>query len=169
MIDKILKFIENISEWSGNIFSWLIYALIFVVCYSVLSRYFLGRAIPWSFDMTWMLYAALTFLGGAYTFLHNAHAKVDILVSYLSERKQTIITVICYIVFFLPAFIALTYAAYNMTVSAWTPPLDRSAASAWRPLLGPIRTVMFVSFFLMLMQGITYLVKHIKDLLKGAV
>lgn len=167
MLDKLTSYVNSVNDWGGRIFCLIIYPLVGVVCYDVLNRYLLGQAVPWSFDMTWMLYAALTFLGGAYTFLHGGHAKVDILVSYLSERKQKIITIICYLIFFLPAFAALTYATYNMMVSAWTPPLDRSSASAWRPLLGPIRTVLFISILTMLIQGIVFFLNHVRDLLKG--
>lgn len=163
IIDKLTNFVDWVSEWSGRIFSLLVYPLIFVVCMSVFYRYALTKSIAWSFDMTWMLYGALTFLGGAYTFKHGGHAKVDVLLSYLSEKKQNVVTIICYFVFFMPAFIALTYSMYGALVRSLAS-MERSAASAWRPLMWPMRAVMLVSLGLMLVQGTLYLINHIRDL-----
>jgi len=163
IVDKLTQIVDGISEWSGRIFSLLVYPLIAVVCLSVFYRYALTKSIPWSFDMTWMLYGALTFLGGAYTFKHGGHAKVDVLLSYLSEKKQKIVIIICYFIFFLPAFLGLTYSMYGALVRSIAS-MERSAASAWRPLLWPMRSIMLLSIGLMLIQGILYLVNHIREL-----
>ena len=64
---KILLFVDRISTWIGQAFSWLIVGLTLQVTWEVFSRYALDRPHAWSFDAMIMFYGTLFMMAGAYT------------------------------------------------------------------------------------------------------
>ena len=53
---NLLFFIDKISSWVGQLFSWLIVILTFLITWEVFSRYALNSPNPWSFDLMIMAY-----------------------------------------------------------------------------------------------------------------
>lgn len=168
---KMIKFIQNIisgiNEKVGTyIACWLILPLIAVVVYEVASRYFFGKPTGWAYDMIWMLYAALIFLGGAYTLLHEGHVKVDIISGYFPARVRGLVNSICYLVLFFPMAYVLMKSSFDLMYKAWVFS-ERSPYALWKPLTGPIKTILFIGLLLLLLQGIVDFIDQLKVLAKG--
>ncbi len=163
----LLGLISRFNERVGSYFAcWLIFPLILVITYDVIFRYFFNKTSIWGYDMAWMLYAAFVFLGGAYTHVHEGHVKVDIIYNLFSARVRALIDVICHLVFFFPAFIALTLTSYNLAYKAWIFS-ERSPYTNWQPHTGPIKTILVISILLMLFQGIVVFSTQLITLVKG--
>ena len=58
-VERFLHTIDEISTWAGKVFSWLIVALMLVVCAEVFKRYILNAPTAWIFDLDAMLYGTL--------------------------------------------------------------------------------------------------------------
>ena len=77
-IVRIIDRIEQFSEWSGRVVSWLVLAMVLVIGYDVIMRYvFLSGSVGLQ-ELEWHLFALLFLLGAAYTFKHEGHVRVDI-------------------------------------------------------------------------------------------
>ena len=71
-----IRFVDQISYWSGKAFAWLIVALTFVVSIEVFKRYILNAPTAWIFDFNNMLYGTLFMMCGAYTLALAGHVPV---------------------------------------------------------------------------------------------
>src|SRR5512132_4428445 len=81
-----IRFVDQISYWSGKAFAWLIVALTFVVSIEVFKRYILNAPTAWIFDFNNMLYGTLFMMCGAYTLALSAHVRADFVYIYLPPR-----------------------------------------------------------------------------------
>lgn len=161
----IADFFDSFSEYSGRAISLIIFALLFVVLYEVVARKFFNAPTVWAFDLSYMLYAAMFLLGGAFTLLHRQHVSIDIITSMFSKRTQAIINVVCYLVFFFPFVLAFIYVTGNFALQAWD--IRETSQSPWGQPLYHFKTLMPVGFFLLLLQGVSEFVKNIMALTSG--
>ena len=110
---RFLHTIDGISTWFGKAAAWLIIGLMALVCAEVFKRYILNMPTAWIFDASNMLYGTLFMIAGAYTLAQNAHVRGDFLYSSMRPRKQALLDLALYIVFFLPGIAALVYAGWD--------------------------------------------------------
>jgi TRAP-type mannitol/chloroaromatic compound transport system permease small subunit len=107
-----------------------------------------------------MLYGALFMLGAHYTLLKGAHIRTDMLWEKFSPRKKGLIDAIAYIFFFFPAMALLFYASVDEawhSFKMW----ELSEQTAWRPVLWPFKTVVPLTALLLMIQGISELLKSL--------
>ncbi len=162
-MNRILKGIDRLSEWSGKAVSWLVLLLIAELVYETLSRYFFGKPTKWSYDITYMLYGTLFMIGTAYTLLLDQHIRVELFHEKFSLKTRRIIEIICYLVLFFPAMILLLYRAIDYTVEAWKIG-ERCRESYWAPPIYPYKTVLPIALLFLLLQGVAQFVRQIESL-----
>ncbi|MCP4690943.1 MAG: TRAP transporter small permease subunit, partial [Desulfobacterales bacterium] len=97
---KILKIIDGISEWSGKIFSYLLWPGVAVLVYEVVARYVFNAPTIWAHGTTQRIFAVYYFICGAYISLHGSHIRMDILYDRFSLRKKAILDIIGFLFFF---------------------------------------------------------------------
>lgn len=155
---RVLRFIDRITEISGNCFAWLMVPLVGAVVWEVVSRYFFDRPTEWSYDLTYMLYGSFFMLGAAYTLRRGAHIRTDFLWDNFSNKTKGWIDTLAYLTLFFPTlmllfFVGLEEFSHALSIS------ERSEQTVWRPLLWPMKLSIPVSFFLLMFQGISELIK----------
>src|SRR5262249_56228908 len=101
-VQSFLHTIDGISTWVGKAASWLIIALMTVVCIEVFKRYILNAPTAWIFDADNMLYGTLFMLAGAYTLAQNAHVRGDFLYSSMRPPLQAGLHPPLFVAFFFP-------------------------------------------------------------------
>jgi len=69
----ITDVLDLINEYAGRITSVIIYALLIVVIYEVISRKVFNAPTVWAFDLSFMLYSTMFLLGGGYTLKYKGH------------------------------------------------------------------------------------------------
>jgi len=117
---KLLFFIDRLSTWVGQAFSWLILALTLLISWEVFSRYALNKPNPWTFDLMIMMYGAAFMMAGAYTLAKDGHVRGDVLYGFFPPRLQAALDLALYFLFFIPGIVALVWAG-NRSPSASTP------------------------------------------------
>jgi len=160
-MDRLLKFsrlIDNITEWSGRLFSYLVYVLMGGVFYEVVTRYLFHSPTQWAYDLSYMLYGTIFMMGASYTLLHKIHIRTDMLYNKWSPQKQGKFDAIMYIFLFFPAMILLLVAGYDYAAHSWSIN-EKSAFSSWMPILYPFKTVIPLSALMLIIQGISELIK----------
>jgi TRAP-type mannitol/chloroaromatic compound transport system permease small subunit len=128
------------------------------VAYEVIARYFFHAPTIWSFDVTYMLYGTIFMLGCAYALHKGAHIRTDFLYDRWSVRTKGMIDAISYIVFFFPSFFVFMLVGweegfYSFNIS------ETSEQTPWRPILWPYKMVVPLACLLLLLQGISELIK----------
>lgn len=109
---KLLRAIDRLSTWLGQLFAWLIVSLTVMISWEVFSRYALGKPHGWMLDAQIMQYGVLFMMAGAYTLAKDGHVRGDVLYGFFRPRTQATLDLLLYIVFFLPGVFALTWAGW---------------------------------------------------------
>ncbi|MYN07414.1 TRAP transporter small permease subunit [Pseudoduganella aquatica] len=166
-MQNFLFFIDRMSSWIGQAFSWLIVALTFLISWEVFARYALNRPNPWAFDLMIMMYGAAFMMAGAYTLAKNGHVRGDVLYSFFPPRLQAGLDLLLYVVFFIPGVVALVWAGYAYAAESLAIN-EHSTLTANGPPLYPFKMVIPVSGVLLLLQGLVEIVRCVLCLRDGA-
>ena len=166
-MQKILLFVDKISTWVGQFFSWLIVALTVLITWEVFSRYALDHPHDWMFDAMLQMYGTLFMMAGAYTLAKNGHVRGDVLYGFFRPRTQASWDLLLYIVFFIPGVIALTYAGYFYAAESWAIN-EHSNVTADGPPVYPFKTVIPVAGAFLLVQGIVEIIRCVICIKQGS-
>jgi TRAP-type mannitol/chloroaromatic compound transport system permease small subunit len=166
IMQNLLLFIDRMSTWLGQIFSWLIVALTLLISWEVFSRYALNAPHAWVFDVQIMFYGTLFMMAGAYTLSKNGHVRGDVLYGFFPPRLQAGIDLTLFVLFFIPGVFALTYAGYNFAADSWAIN-EHSSISADGPPIYPFKAVIPIAGAMLLLQGIVEIVRCVICLKQG--
>ena len=165
-MQKTLLFVDRLSTWVGQAFSFCIVLLTLHVSWEVFSRYALDNPRAWAFDGMIMLYGTLFMMAGAYTLAKNSHVRGDVLYGFFRPRTQASWDLFLYIVFFVPGVFALTYAGYFFAAESWAI-RESSNITAGGPPYYPFKTVIPLAGAILLLQGIVEIIRCVICLKQG--
>lgn len=159
-VKLFVHYVDAVNYVVGRFAMYLFFVLGGVLIYATLSRVLAGVPVNWALEMSQFLLSAYYLLGGAYSMQLNAHVRMDLLYANLSPRTRavtdaiTILFVIFYlVVLFLGGLSATDYAIVY----------QQKNYSSWSPLLWPIKVVMTIGIFLMLLQTIATFCKDVAE------
>jgi TRAP-type mannitol/chloroaromatic compound transport system permease small subunit len=165
-MQKTLLFIDRVSTWIGQAFSWLIVGLTLQVSWEVFSRYALDSPHAWAFDVMTMFYGTLFMMAGAYTLSKNGHVRGDVLYGFFRPRTQASWDLLLYIVFFIPGVFALTYAGYYYAADSWRIH-ETSNITAEGPPIYPFKTMLPLAGAFLFLQGIVEIIRCVICIKQG--
>ena len=165
-MQTLLLFIDKVSTWIGQFFSWLIVALTFMISWEVFSRYVLDSPHAWAFDVMSMMYGSLFMMAGAYTLSKNGHVRGDVLYGFFPPRLQAGLDLALYILFFVPGVFALAYAGYGYAADSWAIN-EHSNITANGPPVYPFKTIIPIAGAILFLQGLVEIVRCIICLQSG--
>jgi TRAP-type mannitol/chloroaromatic compound transport system permease small subunit len=165
-MQNLLLFIDKVSTWIGQFFSWLILLLTLMISWEVFSRYFLDNPHAWAFDVMSMMYGSLFMMAGAYTLAKNGHVRGDVLYGFFPPRLQAWFDLILYFLFFIPGVFALAYAGYGFAADSWAIN-EHSNVTANGPPVYPFKTILPIAGAFLLAQGIVEIVRCIVCIQQG--
>ena len=165
-MQKLLLFVDKVSTWVGQAFSWLIVALTLLVSWEVFSRRFFDSPHAFTFDAMIMMYGTLFMMAGAYTLSKNGHVRGDVLYGFFSPRLQAGLDLALYLLFFIPGIVALVWAGYNFAADSWAIH-EHSSVTADGPPLYHFKTVIPIAGAMILLQGLVEIVRCVMCLKNG--
>lgn len=165
-MQKLLYFVDRVSTWIGQAFSWLILALTLQISWEVFSRYVLNKPNPWAFDLMIMMYGIVFMMAGAYTLAKDGHVRGDVLYGFFPPRLQATIDLALYILFFIPGVVALVWAGYTFAEESWAIN-ETSNITANGPPLYPFKTAIPIAGAFLLIQGLAEIARCVICLRNG--
>jgi TRAP-type mannitol/chloroaromatic compound transport system permease small subunit len=151
---------DAVSLWSGRLVAWLIFPMMLSLVYEVAARYLFDAPTTWAYDMTYILYGSFFMLGSAYTLLKKGHIRTDSFYGAWSVRRQGLVDSICYIVFYFPGMLAFVYVCWDFFARSFAQG-ERVVSSPWMPVIYPLKGALFVAVVLLLVQGLSELLKSL--------
>ncbi|MEW6332032.1 MAG: TRAP transporter small permease subunit [Pseudomonadota bacterium] len=165
-MQKVLLFVDRMSTWAGQAFSWLIIVLTLHVSWEVFARYALDAPRAWAFDAMIMLYGTLFMMAGAYTLSKGGHVRGDVLYGFFRPRTQAGIDLVLYILFFIPGVVALVWAGYFYAAESWAIN-EHSTITYEGPPIYPFKTIIPIAGAILLLQGFVEIVRCVICLKQG--
>jgi len=155
-----VRYVDAVNYAVGRFAMYLFFVLGAILIYATLSRLIAGIPINWAIELSQFVLSAYYLLGGAYSMQLGAHVRMDLLYARLSPQKRaltdaiTILFVIFYlVVLFIGGVSATDYAIVY----------QQRNYSSWSPLLWPVKVVMTIGIFLMLLQTISTFFKDVAE------
>ena len=162
----ITKKVDRFTDITGLWVAWLNVPLVLAVGYEVIARYFFHRPTIWVYDVTYMLYGAIFMLGAAYALLKGAHIRTDFFFETWSPRTRGLIDSIAYLALFYPSLILLLIVSADESWYAFIIN-ETSEQTPWRPLLWPFKAVVPLTCLLLMIQGVSEVIKSLYGALTG--
>jgi TRAP-type mannitol/chloroaromatic compound transport system permease small subunit len=163
----LTKKLDAISVRTGRIFSYLVLPLTLLIAFEVITRRVFTRPTLWTFESCNFLYGAHFMLVAAWGLLLKSHVSIDLISTRFSKRTQEKIYLFCYFTMFFPFIIVLLYFGIGFAAEAWS--MMEHSWSAWGPPIYPFKTVIPITAGLLLLQGISDVIKKIIFLSTGEV
>lgn len=165
VLKKIIKSIDFINRSISSLSMWLIIPLTLLVVYEVISRYFFNSPHIWTLELTSFIAGAFFILSiGEVTRLDN-HVKIDVFSQLMKPKLHALLDIILYILFYL--FFAFVFFIFSSKVALYSCSINECSWSAWSPPLFYIKTIIAISAFLFLIQGIVVIMRKIIFLVEG--
>lgn len=166
-MDTLARVIDSFNTWVGKASAWLFIPLTYSLVHEVVATKVFAKPTVWAFDAGYMLYGTIFMMGAAYTLAINGHVRGDIFYRLWPPRVQATVDLTLYILVFFPAFIALliagwSYAYYSFSIG------ERSLQSPFGPIIWPLKMTIPATALLMLLQGVSQVIKCVRCLQRGS-
>ena len=155
----ISRAIDALTAFVGRWVYWLILAAVLVSAGNAIIRKVFDMSSNAWLELQWYLFGAVYMLAAAYTLQRNEHIRIDIVSSMLPKRVRDWIEIFGHVFMLLPFAVLMVYESwpffYNSLISG------EMSGSAGGLILWPARLMILLGFFLLLLQGISELIKRI--------
>jgi TRAP-type mannitol/chloroaromatic compound transport system permease small subunit len=161
LIRSYVRFTDRISDYVGYLAAALIFAMGATLMFDAFTRNVINMPVHWAVELTQFTLAAYYFMGGAFTLKNNAHVRMDLFYSSLSERGRARIdlaTSVC-LIFYLVVTLIGGISSLQYAIET-----NERRFSIWNPSVIPIKALLVVCLVLMLMQAVSLVFKHIATL-----
>lgn len=161
MIRNIINSIDILNETIGRAASWLVLAMVLLICYDVTMRYSFHQGSVALQELEWHLFALIFLLGSAYTLKHNNHVRVDILYQsqYLSNKHRAMINILGILLFLIPFCVLILITTWPFVENAYYY-LEGSPDPGGLPYRYLLKGSILVAFTLLILQGVAELLRN---------
>ena len=182
-----IRIVDGMNRAIGRAVMYGIFVMMAILLWSSVSKTFFLPSL-WTLEMAQFAMVAYYMLGGPYTIQLGSNVRMDLLYGEWSDRKKAQIdaVTVLFLIFYLVVLLwgGLSSTSYSIgdfkgepisyigaffgslltsgpdTATAELGRLERSP-TAWRPYLWPIKSIMIIGIFLMLLQALSELLKDI--------
>ncbi len=159
-IKAYVRFVDALNYRVGRFSMYLLFVLMGILLWSSISNILRQNAI-WTLEMAQFTMVAYYMLGGPYSLQLDSNVRMDLLYHRWSDRTKAWFD--AFSVFALLFYLGvLLYGAVESTI--YSLEYAERSPTAWRPYIAPIKIIMSVGIFLMLLQAIAFFFKDVAKL-----
>ncbi|MBP0028582.1 TRAP transporter small permease subunit [Roseofilum reptotaenium CS-1145] len=161
---RLSRNIDRLNERIGRAAYWLTLVMVGVGSWNVFGRY-VGRAVGQNLssnallEIQWYLFDLVFLLGTAYTLKHNNHVRVDVIQSRLTPKQKAWVDLVGSLLFLIPFCTMILFYSTGSVVNSWK--LLENSPDPGGLVRYPIKTMILVSFGLLILQGISQAIKNL--------
>ena len=175
------KVIDPINRVIGLIVMYGVFVLMGILLWSSVSKTFFLPSL-WTLEMAQFAMVAYYMLGGPYSIQMGSNVRMDLFYGRWSLRRKAAIDsiTVLFLIFYLGVLLYGAFSSTAYSLGYWgSEPLSffaglvtgseevgrmERSSTAWRPFIWPIKTIMIIGLFLMLLQALSELCKDIARL-----
>lgn len=159
MFMSLSRLIDNLNEKIASTVSWALLAAVIICAGNALIRYSLNMSSNAWLEIQWYLYGAMFLLAAPYTLKRDEHVRIDVIVGRFSKRTQVWIDLFGFSLFLLPVCLLILYDAIPFSmVSIQSQEMSSNAGGL---IVWPAKLLVPLGFALMVLQGISEIIKRI--------
>jgi TRAP-type mannitol/chloroaromatic compound transport system permease small subunit len=156
---NLARGIDALNERLGYVANWLVLLACLISAGNAFSRYGFNMSSNAWLEIQWYMFAGMVMLGAAYTLRRNEHVRVDIIYGGLSTRKQVWVDIVGTLLFLLTSMTVLAWTSWGFFHESWR--IHEMSASAGGLLRWPVKILMPLGFSLIVLQGLSEVIKRI--------
>jgi TRAP-type mannitol/chloroaromatic compound transport system permease small subunit len=154
----ITPYIDGISKMAGVVAAWLVLLACLVSSINASVRYLLNTSSNAWLELQWYMFAGMVLLGAAETLRRNEHVRVDLIYGAVSNRAREWIDLLGGIVFLMPMCLIMIYFTWPVFVESWR--FNEMSSNAGGLVRWPVKLLLPLGFFFVLLQGISEIIKR---------
>ena len=150
LVTRVNSIFDRIIEILVVFAGILLISMMVIVCLEVVLRYFFGRPTSWAVEISSIILLYIPFLVAAWVLRREGHVKMDLVLSHLDPKSQSLVNIITSI--FIGAIICLLLTWYGVAVTWDHYQAGYVTATVLRLPKWPILAVIPVGSFLLFIQ-----------------
>ena len=166
VIDAILKAllpisrgIDSANRWIGRILAWaLLLAVVVSTVNAVIRKVFDTSSNSW-LELQWILFSMVFMLCSPWTLLSNEHIRIDIVNNMMPKPVRNTIDAVGHAFFLVPLCIIMVLTGVPFFEESWL--TNEQSMNAGGLPQWPTKSLVAIGFFLLLLQGLSELVKRL--------
>lgn len=156
---SVSRLIDALNERVGKLTYWLILVAVLVSTANAIVRYTFNISSNAWLELQWYLFSAVFLFCAGYTLLHNQHVRIDVVTGRMSKRTQAWIDILGTLFFLLPMALTIMWLSWPVFLDAYRS--SELSANAGGLLVWPGRLMLPVGFLLLVLQGLSELIKRV--------
>ncbi|MCT8159884.1 TRAP transporter small permease subunit [Pseudoruegeria sp. SHC-113] len=152
-----VRTVDAVNYRIGRVMMYGIFVMIGILLWSSISKTFFLPSL-WTLEMAQFAMVTYYIMGGPYSIQLGSNVRMDLFYGNWNDRRKAqvdALTVFC-LIFYLGV---LLYGAIDST--SYSLQYNERSPTAWRPYLWPVKIIMCLGIFLMLLQAISELIKDV--------
>ena len=161
-MQALLKFsraVDWLNAQVGKVVIWFIFGATLVSAGNALVRKIFGVSSNALLEVQWYLFAWSFLMAAGYTLLHREHVRIDVLNSRFSRRTQVWIDVLGFALFLTPICLVVLYLCTPVLLDKFH--TGEMSVNTGGLVRWPVWAALPVAFALLLLQGLSELIKRV--------
>jgi TRAP-type mannitol/chloroaromatic compound transport system permease small subunit len=156
---KLSNGIDAFTRWTGKRLAWLILLAVVISALNAIIRKTLDTSSNSWLELQWVLFSIVFLLCASWTLLDNEHIRIDIFNSMMPKRVRNIIDIIGHIFFLIPLTVVMIVTGVPFFLRSLQ--INEQSGNAGGLPQWPAKSLIMIGFALLLVQGISELIKRI--------
>jgi TRAP-type mannitol/chloroaromatic compound transport system permease small subunit len=156
---SISKTIDQVNTRLGKLIAWLIFVAVAVSTVNALIRKIFDMSSNSWLELQWVLFGFVFLLCSPWTLLSNEHIRIDVISSKLPKRARDWIDIVGHVAFLLPFALVMILTSGPFALRSILG--NEQSGNAGGLPQWPAKTLIFVGFIVLFVQGVSELIKRI--------
>jgi TRAP-type mannitol/chloroaromatic compound transport system permease small subunit len=159
--------IEWVNLRAGEYVAYWAVISVFGYYYEVIARFAFNSPTNWLHESMFLMYGMQYMIAGAYAYQSDQHVRVDVFYVKFSTRGKAIADIITSIFFFI-FVLTLLFTGWRFAMDSFNPSgTGEVSFTEWGVQYWPVKLMMPIGAALLLLQGISKLIKDVIILTRG--
>ncbi|WP_027571637.1 TRAP transporter small permease subunit [Bradyrhizobium sp. WSM1743] len=156
---KLSSRIDAFTRWTGKRLAWLIVLAVIISAVNAIVRKTFDTSSNSWLELQWVLFSIVFLLCSPWTLLDNEHIRIDIVNNALPKTARNVIDVIGHLFFLVPLCIVMIITGVPFFQRSFH--INEQSGNAGGLPQWPAKALIMIGFALLLVQGISELIKRI--------
>jgi TRAP-type mannitol/chloroaromatic compound transport system permease small subunit len=156
---KMSRGIDAFTKWTGKRLAWLILVAVVVSAINAIVRKTFDTSSNSWLELQWVLFSIVFLLCSSWTLLDNEHIRIDIVNNLMPKKVRDSIDVIGHVFFLMPLCVVMIITGVPFFLRSWQ--INEQSGNAGGLPQWPAKSLIMIGFALLLVQGISELIKRI--------